>query len=121
MKGFSLNIFLSFGGALRVYTYEGSKILFEKLISENAEGVKYFVCGGISKLITTLLSYPFSTIRTRIQQNQYFEGRIDAKYKNLTEIAQKIAREEGFVGFYKGLLPSLVRAIPMRSVYFYSY
>jgi hypothetical protein len=116
-----LNIFLSFGGALRVYTYEGSKLLFEKFISKHAEGVKYFICGGVSKLITTMLSYPFSTVRTRIQQNQYFDGRSDAKYKNLGDIARKLLREEGFFGFYKGLLPNLIRAIPTRSVYFYSY
>lgn len=74
MKGLTLNLFLSFGGALRVYIYEGSKLIFEKFISDCPEGAKHFLCGGMSKLGTTMLSYPFTTVRTRIQQNQYING-----------------------------------------------
>lgn len=33
-KGLSLNLFLALGGALRVYIYEGAKILFEVFVSK---------------------------------------------------------------------------------------
>ena len=83
--------------------------------------MKHFVSGGTSKLITTLLSYPFTTVRTRIQQNQYFEELTEAKYKNINDVVSKIIKNEGVLGFYKGLVANLIRVVPMRSVYFYSY
>lgn len=92
MKGLSLNLFLSIGGALRVYIYEGSKILFQKLVSREFAGPKHLISGGISKLVTTLLSYPFTTVRTRIQQNQYIAGKTTAKYKSITDIVLKIIK-----------------------------
>lgn len=46
----------------------------------------------MSKLITTFLSYPLTTIRTRIQQNQFLEGYSQAKYKNVSEIGLKIIK-----------------------------
>ncbi len=46
----------------------------------------------MSKLITTFLSYPLTTIRTRIQQNQFLEGHSNAKYKNLYDIGVKIIK-----------------------------
>jgi hypothetical protein len=30
-------------------------------------------------------------------------------------------KNEGFLGFYKGLAANLIRVVPTRSVYFYSY
>lgn len=46
----------------------------------------------MSKFITTMLSYPLTTIRTRIQQNQFLEGYSHAKYKNLSDIGIKIIK-----------------------------
>lgn len=64
-------MFLSFGGAARIYTYEGSKLLFDKWITKSHDGIKHLTCGAVSKIITTLLAFPFTTMRTRIQQSQY--------------------------------------------------
>jgi hypothetical protein len=53
-------------------TYEGAKILYEKLnIPESQLEEKHFICGSISKLTSVLLSYPITTLRTRLQQNQF--------------------------------------------------
>lgn len=62
-----------------------------------------------------------TTIRTRIQQNQYFNNRNDAKYHNTLEIMGRILREEGAKGFYKGLSANLIRGIPQKGIYFYVY
>ena len=48
--------------------------------------------GGLSKFGTTMLSYPFTTVRTRIQQNQFIKGNREAKYKGLHDIAYKITK-----------------------------
>jgi hypothetical protein len=35
---------------------------------------KNFICGGIAKVGNVLFAYPFTTVRTRIQQNQYVKA-----------------------------------------------
>lgn len=75
MKGFylglSMNLLLSLSGALQMYTYEWSKMVYDLLISETVLGEKSFICGSVSKLISTVATYPLTTIRTRAQQNQF--------------------------------------------------
>lgn len=109
-------------GALQMYSYEGSKLLYEYFKIEGSSWrEKNFICGGFSKIFTTVLTYPFTTIRTRIQQDQFFDHRQEAKYKNIREIIRKMVMEEGIRGFYKGLSPNLLRGIPQRGIYFYFY
>lgn len=56
--------------------YEGTKIIYDKLaIPQTRFSEKNFFCGGISKLISVLITYPITTVRTRIQQNQFFNER----------------------------------------------
>ena len=44
-----------------------------------------------------------------------------AKYSNVRDVATKVARFEGVHGFYKGLLPNLMKGIPQRGIYFHMY
>lgn len=72
MKGLSLNIWLSALGISQMFFYEGSKVLYNRLdIPESAMEEKNFICGGISKILSGLIMYPLTTVRTRIQQNQF--------------------------------------------------
>ena len=51
---------------------------------------KNFICGGIAKAGNVLFVYPFTTIRTRIQQNQYVKAHPkEVKYHNVIEIIRK--------------------------------
>lgn len=68
-----------------------------------------------------MMTYPITTLRTRIQQNQFFNNRNDAKYHNVFEIMGRMLREEGIKGFYKGLWANLIRGIPQKGIYFYTY
>ncbi len=42
-------------------------------------------------------------------------------YKNVRDAVQTIAREEGFRGFYRGLLPTLLRTVPAAVLTLSSY
>jgi len=33
----------------------------------------------------------------------------------------RLYRDEGFTGFYKGIVPNLLKGIPQRGIYFYFY
>lgn len=70
-----------------MYAYEGSKLLYDALLIPQTKLLeKNFIAGSISKIITGLIMYPLTTIRTRIQQNQYINGIPNAKYNDVWEI-----------------------------------
>ncbi len=72
-------------------------------------------------MFAVLITYPLTTVRTRIQQNQYFNNRSEAKYHSLTDITVRLVKDEGVKGFYKGIVPNLLKGIPQRGIYFYCY
>ena len=70
---------------------------FEKLIPALSAGV-----------IALLISHPFEVIRNRIQSGA---SALDdtKKYKNVLDAMRKIYNIDGLKGFFKGLLPRLLR------------
>lgn len=86
-----MNLMLSFSGAIQMFVYEGSKKLYDKINIPQSEFMeKHFVCGGIAKMGSVLFVYPFTTVRTRIQQNQFVKAHPDnIKYHNVIEIVSK--------------------------------
>lgn len=71
------------------------------------------ICGALSKLVAAVTTYPVQTVRSRIQQR--FEGR-QLVYNSGWETVRVTWRREGLRGFYKGLLPSLMRVMPQSAV-----
>lgn len=69
------------------------------------------MCGAVSGTLSTLVTFPFDTIRRRmqIQSLHYAPG------ERLTGI-QMIARllkKDGIKGFYRGLTPEILKVVPM--------
>jgi len=87
--------------------------------------------GGISKTITTLILFPLTLIRTRQQQfdkDLLKKSNLDTKsiapkwsYRNFISTILLIYQHESIKGFYKGLLPTLMRQIPTSLLFFYGY
>lgn len=122
LKGLQLSLVLSFTGVVQMYTYEAAKIMYESLsIPESALGEKHFLCGSLSKLVSAFVSYPITTLRTRIQQNQYSCGRREGKYGGVMDVAGRTFREEGIKGFYKGLTANLMKGVSQKGIYFSLY
>lgn len=78
-----------------------------------------------SKLTASSLLYPLTTIRTRIQQNQYYsiEGQSEKKekYKNIKDVIEKMWKYEGLKGFYKGFIANALKTVPSKGVFFVFY
>ena len=105
-----------------MYVYEGAKILYEKLsIPESPLSEKHFLCGALSKVFSVLLSYPITTMRTRIQQNQFVGKGDKQKYNGIADLMMRTVHEEGVRGFYKGISANLMRGISQKGIYFYFY
>jgi 7,8-dihydro-6-hydroxymethylpterin-pyrophosphokinase len=55
--------------------YEASQSLYDKLkLPQSALMERNFVCGSIAKIANVFVIYPFTTLRTRIIQNQFVKA-----------------------------------------------
>jgi hypothetical protein len=81
--------------------------------------------GFSSKILATALLFPLTTIRTRVQQNQFWgETQFDkhhSKYTSIYDATMKIAQLEGSRGFYKGIVPAMLRNAPSNALFFLFY
>lgn len=125
-RGFSLSLALSLYGTVQLTSYS--------TVSENIKNsrkrsggkpeltnTEAAIIGMGSRLIASLFLYPLTTIRTRFQQNQYFEGIEGEKYRSLTDIVRKTYKREGVKGFYKGVVPMTLRSMPSQGLFFLAY
>jgi len=77
------------------------------------------LCGAASGTISTLITFPFDTIRRRMQiQNLHIpiEERQTAKQQ-----FRQLLQKEGFRGIYRGLTPELLKVVPMVGTMFFVY
>ena len=120
--GLNLSLLLSVTGVLQMYTYEGTKKLYDYLdIPQTSLSERNFFCGAFSKFASVAISYPITTIRTRAQQNQYVVDEKTKKYGGNIEIIKRTYRGEGLYGFYKGFKVNILRGIFQKGIYFYIY
>ncbi len=80
--------------------------------------------------MASCVAYPHEVIRSRLQdpghaqrtQQQSSTSIVQySVYKNVRDAVQTIAREEGLRGFYRGLLPTLLRTVPAAVLTLSSY
>jgi len=65
-----------------------------------------FVLGALGKLFATSITYPYITVKSRM----HVAGR-DAQKENMLDGMRRIIREEGYVGFYKGIGPKVTQSV----------
>ncbi|KAA0708475.1 Calcium-binding mitochondrial carrier protein SCaMC-1 [Triplophysa tibetana] len=70
-------------------------------------------CGTVSSTCGQLASYPLALIRTRMQAQASLEG---SEQVSMTKLVQKILKNEGFFGLYRGILPNFMKVIPAVSI-----
>ncbi|KAG6335475.1 hypothetical protein ID866_3625 [Astraeus odoratus] len=74
-----------------------------------------FVQGGIAGAFGATIVYPIDMVKTRMQnQRSTVVGQM--LYKNSLDCARKIFRNEGFLGFYRGLGPQLIGVAPEKAI-----
>lgn len=75
-----------------------------------------FVSGGVAGATTLGLLYPLDFVRTRLALD-IGRGRT-REFKNIRDVARKIAKTDGINGFYRGLGTSLLLSFTFRGFYF---
>src|SRR5210317_233788 len=77
------------------------------------------MCGAASGTLSTLVTFPFDTVRRRMQiQGQHFapEERISG-----AQMIRSLLKKDGIKGFYRGLTPEVLKVIPMVGTMFTVY
>ncbi|KAH7442441.1 hypothetical protein KP509_03G088700 [Ceratopteris richardii] len=128
-KGLGPSLILVSHASLQFMAYEeGRKLALDLRRFYHSGDKKEDVClkpsdfailGGLSKVFATLVTYPYQVIRTRIQQRPLRDGRV--KYTGIWHTSAEILKHEGATGFYKGIVPSLLKNVPASSITFLVY
>ncbi|CAG8480379.1 3327_t:CDS:2 [Scutellospora calospora] len=100
---------------------------------DRSNGPKLLFSGGMAGVLSWASIYPLDVIKSRIQtQQQPLSKSImnktvtsssvsSASYSGIIECATRSYRNEGISVFFKGITPTLVRALPVNAVTFYVY
>ena len=108
-------------GALYFVAYE--KLKAERRRSRNSQSLTNLdtiATSSLSKVFAGSLTYPHQLVRARMQT--YNPGGSNRRPPlGVVGVIKQIWRNEGFLGFYKGLGPNLVRVMPSTCVTFLVY
>ncbi|KAK6032271.1 2-oxodicarboxylate carrier 2 domain protein [Ostertagia ostertagi] len=77
------------------------------------DGARQFAAGGSAGLVEVCLMHPLDLIKTRLQVAQHDRGMMDC--------VRKTFKNEGFLGFYKGILPPILAETPKRATKFFTF
>lgn len=113
-RGFGAGLLGTSHGAFQFLFYEKMKNSFKERSASS-----YLLMSSSSKILASLITYPYQVIRSRIQlapinQNSY-------KYNNIRDVLAITWRAEGILGFYKGMIPNILRVLPGTCVTFLVY
>jgi len=93
-------------------------------VDQAVEALGHAMAGGVAGMATIALTYPFSTVSTRlqVQQKQKDQQQITTvPYKNSVDAFKRIITEENWRSLYSGLKSALIGIGASSFVYYYWY
>lgn len=88
--------------------------------TEHLPSWQSLLIGGFSGGMGPLVNNPLDVVKTRLQKQVVVEG-TTPKYTGLAQACVVIAREEGLLALWKGILPRLLRIMPGQAITFMTY
>jgi solute carrier family 25 carnitine/acylcarnitine transporter 20/29 len=79
---------------------------------EEIPGWKIAGCGVITGVVLWTAVYPFDVVKSKMQADGFGEK---GRYRNMRDAVRQTWRIEGLRGFSRGLVPTLVRAVPVSA------
>ena len=81
-------------------------------------GLKHMVAGSIAGMAAKTILQPLDLIKVRLQVQ---DGTGTNEYRGVVNAVQRVVKEEGVMGLYRGLTPNLMAAGVSWGTYFFSY
>ncbi|KAH6920148.1 hypothetical protein HPB50_028863 [Hyalomma asiaticum] len=115
-RGFIPGVFGVSHGALQFMAYEEMKKFYQNYYGAGNQlgTLEYFAFAALSKLFATTSTYPYQVVRARLQDQH-------KKYSSVADCVSRTWRFEGCKGFYKGLVPNILRVTPATAITFVVY
>lgn len=104
---------------LNFMTYEWVRQYLTPEGDQNPSNWRKLLAGALSGGIAQTCTYPLDVLRRRFQINKMKS--MGYKYKGIFDAIRIIASQEGFRGFYKGIVPNLLKVAPSMASNFLSY
>lgn len=113
-RGLLPGLFLVSHGAVQFMAYEELKSIWGGSDASSLNSGHYLLLGATSKVIASMTTYPFQVVRTRLQMQP--NAATAHVYTGVTATTKLILQHEGVGGFYKGLVPNLIRVVPSSAI-----
>lgn len=113
---FSTMIFRSF-----FFFWWGSYDVFSRLLNKHTAlppALVNFWAGGLSAQVFWIVAYPSDVVKQRIMTDP-LGGKLNdgtPRFPHWRDAAQAVYRESGYKGFFRGFLPSFLRAFPANAM-----
>ena len=75
------------------------------------------ISGGIAGITYVIIAHPFETAAVLLQ----LDDQKKPKYQGMIDCMSKVVKERGWLGLYRGVSPTLMRAFPSYAAAFYGY
>ena len=69
---------------------------------------------GASKVVASVSTYPYQVVKSRLQQRENSIN--ERRYKGLIDCVYKIWQKEKIAGFFRGLVPNVVKVVPQSAL-----
>lgn len=112
-RGFGAGLFGTTHGALQFTSYQ----YMRRHLIDGQDSVPWWqttLIAGASKIFAATATYPYQVVRSRLQ-------RVDSPYTGLIDCIQRTFRNEGFSGFYRGVIINVLKVTPAACVVFVTY
>ncbi|KAJ8389492.1 hypothetical protein AAFF_G00120300 [Aldrovandia affinis] len=117
-RGFVPGLIGTSHGALQFMLYEDLKRDYNKYNKMPSEAqltpLEYIAMAAVSKIFAVATTYPYQVVRARLQDQHN-------TYSGVVDVIRRTWRNEGAVGFYKGMVPNLIRVTPACCITFVVY
>eukprot|EP00941_MAST-03F_sp_MAST-3F-sp1_P000313 g313.t1 len=112
------------GGCLYFAGYEYSKTLLSSgrnINGKDASPVVHLTAGMLAEVFSCVLWVPIDVVKERLQTQSVLYGHKNMPYRGNLHAISTIARQEGFVGMYRGYGATVMSYGPFSGLYFMFY
>lgn len=93
---------------VQIIPYMGINFALYETLSKDQTSVGLAAyAGSVSGAVSKMIVYPLDTVKRRLQAQAFYDSAIH--YNGMWNCFIRVAREEGLSGFYRGIVPSVIK------------